>query len=316
MRQVVEAVRDRLAQADLSAAHLCFSSFPRGACGAACDLLATVLGRRFGVFPYWVSRELGEGEDWSLHAWLEVGDMTIDITADQFGAPAVIVSKQSDWHQSLQITQKVHYLISQRTGVLSEARSGASSRIWPTRTNAVSPRIFARYCCGNLALGVRQWYRTFAVTCRVRLEDMMIKMTGSHALKVRWSEYKFYMLPAVQAVLTLGCYAAGYQMSSTGDGMPMARAGALATAISVGFTLWSYGDILRDGNQMSKDQFGRLVDSMNLDPRRALAAKDSYGRKLDGQTGKINRVITTAHAAILIVATLVWGFGDLVSEVL
>jgi len=98
--------------------------------------------------------------------------------------------------------------------------------------------------------------------------------------------------------------------------MPMARAGALATAISVGFTLWRYGDILRQGNQMSKDQFGRVIDSMNLDSRRAQDAKDRYGRKLDGQTGKINRVITAAHVSILIIATLIWGFGDLISKVL
>ena len=145
---------------------------------------------------------------------------------------------------------------------------------------------------------------------------MTTRMTGSRSPEVLWSECKFYVLPGVQAVLTFACYAVGYHMSSVGDGMPMARAGALATAISVGFTLWRYGDILRQGNQMSKDQFGRVIDSMNLDSRRAQDAKDRYGRKLDGQTGKINRVITAAHVSILIIATLIWGFGDLISKVL
>lgn len=145
---------------------------------------------------------------------------------------------------------------------------------------------------------------------------MTIKMTGTRSPEVLWSEYKFYVLPAVQAVLTFACYAVGYHMSSVDDGMPLARAGALATAISVGFTLWRYGDILKQGNQMSKDQFGRVIDSMNLESRRAQDAKDNYGRKLDGQTGKIGRLITAAHAIILIVATLVWGFGDLISKVL
>lgn len=133
LRRVVEAVRDRLAQADLSAAHPCFISFPRGACGATCDVLATVLERRFGVFPYWVSAELGERKDWSSHAWLEVGDVTIDITADQFGAPAVIVSRQSDWHRSLQITQRVHYPMSQRNW------STVGSTVWSLVADLASP---------------------------------------------------------------------------------------------------------------------------------------------------------------------------------
>jgi len=144
----------------------------------------------------------------------------------------------------------------------------------------------------------------------------MSKTIRRRPLKVLWSEYKFYVLPCVQAALTLACYAVGYILSSSADGTPMARSGALATAISLVFTLWSYGDILNKGNRMSKEQFGRVIESMNMDSRRADAAKASYALKLDGQTSKIGGYITLAHTLILVVATLVWGFGDLVATAL
>lgn len=115
LRAIVEGVRARLDGADLSEAHECFRSFPRGACGATCDVLATVLERRFGIVPHWVSADIGEGEKWCSHAWLEVEGFTIDITADQFGREPVTVTKYSSWHQSLPIIQRVHYPMAQRS---------------------------------------------------------------------------------------------------------------------------------------------------------------------------------------------------------
>ncbi|MNQ97854.1 hypothetical protein D3C85_1135190 [compost metagenome] len=114
LRAIVEGVRARLDSADLSGAHECFRSFPRGACGATCDVLATILERRFGVEPQWVSADIGDSEEWCSHAWLEVEGFTIDITADQFGKEPVIVTKHSGWHQSLPIIQRVHYPMPQR----------------------------------------------------------------------------------------------------------------------------------------------------------------------------------------------------------
>lgn len=95
LRQVVEAVRARLEAA--------------GACGVTSDLLATVLEKRFGVVPIWVNAMLGEGIDPMSHAWLEVEGFTIDITADQFGEPPVVVTTASRWHQALAVEQRVHY---------------------------------------------------------------------------------------------------------------------------------------------------------------------------------------------------------------
>jgi hypothetical protein len=39
------------------------------------------------------------------HRWLEVDGLTVDITADQFGQAAVIVSPDSAWHTSLTLIE-------------------------------------------------------------------------------------------------------------------------------------------------------------------------------------------------------------------
>ena len=114
LHSVAAAVRTRLENADLSKAHACFRSFPRGACGATCDVLATVLESRFSVKPIWVGADVGEGESWSSHAWLEVEGFTVDITADQFGREPVIVEKCSAWHDALQVSYRVHYPMTER----------------------------------------------------------------------------------------------------------------------------------------------------------------------------------------------------------
>lgn len=115
LRAVAEGVRTRLETADLSKAHECFHSFPRGACGATCDVLATVLERRFGVRPLWVRAEIREGETWrGSHAWLEVEGFVVDVTADQFGEAPLIIANHSPWHDKLTVEQRVYYPMAER----------------------------------------------------------------------------------------------------------------------------------------------------------------------------------------------------------
>lgn len=133
LRSVVDTVRARLESADLSQAHVCFSSFPRGACGATCDVLATVLERRFGVKPKWVGADIGEGADWSSHAWLEMGGFTIDITADQFGREPVIVAKRSSWHDALTVTYRHYYPMTERNW------GDVGSSVWPLVKDLAAP---------------------------------------------------------------------------------------------------------------------------------------------------------------------------------
>lgn len=89
------------------------SEYPRGACSDASMLLGAFLADcGFIDFDY-VSGHRGNMEDnsWSSHAWLQAGEMVIDITAGQFeDAPEqVIVALPSSWHQQFEVVQREQY---------------------------------------------------------------------------------------------------------------------------------------------------------------------------------------------------------------
>lgn len=78
-------------------------AFPRGACGDSALLLgAYLVDQQVPGFMY-VCGELGDksANTWTTHAWLQRGELVIDLTADQFiDAPCgVIVSEPSGWHK-------------------------------------------------------------------------------------------------------------------------------------------------------------------------------------------------------------------------
>ncbi|WP_404351689.1 hypothetical protein LG324_03010 [Phycicoccus jejuensis] len=75
-------------------------AFPKGACGDTCEMLADFLRSRSLGDPTYVT---GLSEDHARsHAWLEIDDLIIDITADQFGdvEEQVIVTTDRSWHES------------------------------------------------------------------------------------------------------------------------------------------------------------------------------------------------------------------------
>jgi len=75
-----------------------FSSFSSGACGDASLLLAKFLEQhRLGPSDYVIGKRANRS-----HAWLQRGDLVLDIAADQFddSARAVIVEYGSEWHLS------------------------------------------------------------------------------------------------------------------------------------------------------------------------------------------------------------------------
>jgi hypothetical protein len=55
--------------------------------------LQEVLGRQ----PLYICGER-HSPDFQTHAWLVCDGFVVDITADQFGQPPVIVARQSPWH--------------------------------------------------------------------------------------------------------------------------------------------------------------------------------------------------------------------------
>lgn len=80
-----------------------FSRFPNGCCGDS----SHILGKFFkdsGVSPYYVSG----WKDGKSHAWIEIDNLIIDITADQFDdiCDRVIVTEDRDWYSKFNIIDR------------------------------------------------------------------------------------------------------------------------------------------------------------------------------------------------------------------
>lgn len=78
--------------------------FPKGSCGDASLLLAMYLStKKLEPLQYIVGVKRRQS-----HAWLQLDDIIIDITADQFdeSKDAVIVTKDDGWHKTFKIRTK------------------------------------------------------------------------------------------------------------------------------------------------------------------------------------------------------------------
>lgn len=110
LRTVVKEFRACLELANRGGLTIGLRDFPSGACGDATLLLGTFLSDRgFGQFNY-VCGERGNipTEDWTSHAWLQKGNLVVDITADQFddNDGKVIVSENSAWHRQFTVEEE------------------------------------------------------------------------------------------------------------------------------------------------------------------------------------------------------------------
>lgn len=96
-RQAIEACAPSLG--------VSFENFPSGSCGDVSPMLGTyLLEQNLGQFQYLLGT-YGNHEDntWSSHGWLQIDDLVVDITADQFSEilDKVIVKHKSAWHKKL-----------------------------------------------------------------------------------------------------------------------------------------------------------------------------------------------------------------------
>lgn len=99
--RLAERFREAILRSNPRAGRLAtLREFPAGACGDASLLLAKYLQvNGCGRSHYVLGMRRGHA-----HAWLQLGDFTIDITADQFEDQdaGVIVSAESAWHSTFQ----------------------------------------------------------------------------------------------------------------------------------------------------------------------------------------------------------------------
>lgn len=98
VRDVACRFRSALERGGLSLPIL--AKFPKGACGAASELLGQYLiDSGLGDWRYCMGFQC---DSLASHAWLEKDDLTVDITADQFPdvAEPVVVTITSAWHRA------------------------------------------------------------------------------------------------------------------------------------------------------------------------------------------------------------------------
>ncbi len=72
--------------------------FPNGCCDVASEMLGKFVFDKFSLKPMYISAKGFEGDETRSHAWIELGELVIDITGDQFGEPAVQVTRDRSWH--------------------------------------------------------------------------------------------------------------------------------------------------------------------------------------------------------------------------
>ena len=145
-------------------------------------------------------------------------------------------------------------------------------------------------------------------------------MTGEHDvgeanvlkwLKIKWSLWKFAAPAMCNGLLSLICYVIGWHLSSKTSAMPLARAGAAATAIAIAFTLHDYRKALQVSEHAASQTFRKFTKNL---PLTGAESQKRIDEKLQRNTSRADCSISIMQAAILIFATLVWGFGDLANS--
>jgi hypothetical protein len=109
-----------------------------GVCGRSSLFLTRVLQCDFGFEAQWRSGTAGQSQDdteigqfgfftgqrWESHAWTECDNWIVDITADQFEAPGVLVASKSDQRYRASAQDTAHPFYRMR-------RVNAVEAIWP-----------------------------------------------------------------------------------------------------------------------------------------------------------------------------------------
>lgn len=95
--------------------------------------------------------------------------------------------------------------------------------------------------------------------------------------------------------------------------MPMARAGAMATAFAIGFALHDYGQAL----PLSEEEANRSVAAITKNlPLTGATSQERIEALTRRNTRMVDMTTTLRQTGLLIGATLIWGFGDLLNRLL
>lgn len=123
-----------------------------------------------------------------------------------------------------------------------------------------------------------------------------------------WSLWRHWMPALLNALLSIICYVVGWNLSTSVSAMPFERSGAAATIIAIGFTLHDY----RGNLQRSEDKATETVEhAAALLPLTGPTWLKRIRPRLRANTARAIRVTALTHAIVLMIATFVWGFGDM-----
>jgi len=167
----------------------------------------------------------------------------------------------------------------------------------PARKN-----IFIRFPCH--AASTQTAVTSFPSADRPRSEEQIGRHAPHHGIVP-------YLPLALNVILCGVIYSVGLMLAFRGDPLAFARSGAAGTAACVALSLWDYRRIVRVAAQIEREALLETVDDIcrrNVDVQTIAAELD---RRLRGRFGKAERFTTGAEACLLVVSTLIWGFGDL-----
>jgi hypothetical protein len=120
------------------------------------------------------------------------------------------------------------------------------------------------------------------------------------------------LLPlAINLALCATIYATGIALALRGDALAFARAGAAATATGLALSLWDARRMLGAAARIERDALVDTVGQLCQRTHDADAIAAELERRLRGRFSRAERLTASAEAALLVIATLVWGFGDL-----
>jgi hypothetical protein len=120
------------------------------------------------------------------------------------------------------------------------------------------------------------------------------------------------LLPlAINIGLCAGLYAIGIAVALRGNPMAFPRAGAAATAVGLVMSLWDARRILGAAARIEREALMETVASICQHETPADQIAADLEQRLRGRFNRAERLTASAEAALLVIATLVWGFGDL-----
>jgi hypothetical protein len=126
-----------------------------------------------------------------------------------------------------------------------------------------------------------------------------------------WSLWKSAMPALCNVTISIGCYVAGWTVSDEKSSAPFARAGAAATAAAILFNIYDFQRALAINERQVGEKIARATRHLKIT---GSASKKRIELLLNRNTYRATRNITIINATTLIVATLVWGFGDLITK--